>query len=333
MKYATLGRTGLVVSRLALGCMSYGDPGWRPWVLREEDARPFYRRALEAGINLFDTADMYSLGVSEEVTGRLLREMGRREELVLATKVHFPMGPGPNMGGLSRKHVVQACEASLKRLGVETIDLYQVHRFDPATPLVETLEALDLLVRQGKVRYVGASSGEAWRFLNALATADRGGLARFVSMQDHYNLLYREEEREMLPLCLEEGIGVLPWSPLARGLLAGTRATPADREATTRAASDDYARQLYDHPSDAVVVEATRSVASARGVPMARVALAWLLSRPAVTAPIVGATKLAHLEDAIASLDLELAPEEVAALEAPYRPHAVRGFTFAPAIC
>jgi aryl-alcohol dehydrogenase-like predicted oxidoreductase len=333
LKYTTLGRTGLVVSRLALGCMSYGDPGWRPWVLPEKGARPFFRRALEAGINLFDTADMYSMGVSEEVTGRLLAEMGRREELVIATKVHFPMGTGPNMGGLSRKHVVQACEASLKRLGIETIDLYQIHRFDPSTPLAETLEALDLLVRQGKVRYLGASSGEAWRFQKALATADRSGLARFVSMQNHYNLLYREEEREMLPLCLEEGIGVLPWSPLARGLLAGTRATPADREATPRAASDDYARQLYDHPADTDVLEANRSVAAARGVPMARVALAWLLSRPGVTAPIVGATKPAHLEEALAALDLTLTTEEAAALEAPYRPHGVRGFAGpAPAV-
>jgi aryl-alcohol dehydrogenase-like predicted oxidoreductase len=326
MKYATLGRTGLVVSRLALGCMSYGDPKWRPWVLPLEEARPFFRRALEAGINLFDTADMYSLGVSEEITGRLLREMGRREELVVATKVHFPMGPGPNRAGLSRKHVVQACEASLGRLGVETIDLYQIHRFDPSTPLAETLEALDLLVRQGKVRYLGASSGEAWRFQKALGLSELKGLSRFVSMQNHYNLLYREEEREMLPLCVEEGIGVLPWSPLARGLLAGTRTHPADRQATPRAASDDYARQLYDHPADAAVIDATRSVADARGVPMARVALAWLLSRPGVTAPIVGATKPAHLDEAIAAVDLALSAEEIAALEAPYRPHGVRGF-------
>ncbi len=326
MKYTTLGRTGLVVSRLALGCMSYGDPRWRPWVLPEEEARPFFRRALEAGINLFDTADMYSLGVSEEITGRLLAGMGRRDELVIATKVHFPMGPGPNMGGLSRKHVAQACEASLKRLGVETIDLYQIHRFDPFTPLAETLEALDLLVRQGKVRYLGASSGEAWRFYKALATADLKGLTRFSSMQNHYNLLYREEEREMLPLCLEEGIGVLPWSPLARGLLAGTRATPTDRESTPRAASDDFARQLYDHPADTDVIEATRLVASARNVPMASVALAWLLSQPGVTAPIVGATKMAHLEEALAALDLTLTAEETALLEAPYRPHATRGF-------
>jgi 1-deoxyxylulose-5-phosphate synthase len=326
MRYTTLGNTGLVVSRLALGCMSYGDPRWRPWVLPLEEARPFFRRALEAGINLFDTADMYSLGVSEEVTGRLLREMGRLDELVVATKVHFPMGPGPNLAGLSRKHVVQACEASLKRLGIEAIDLYQVHRFDPATPLEETLEALDLLVRQGKVRYLGASSGEAWRFQKALGLSELRRLSRFVSMQNHYNLLYREEEREMLPLCVEEGIGVLPWSPLARGLLAGTRAHPADRQATPRAASDDYARQLYDHPSDADVIEATRSVAAGRGVPMARVALAWLLSRPGVTAPIVGATKPAHLDEAIAAIDLALSPEELAVLEAPYRPHAVRGF-------
>ncbi|MCL4806486.1 MAG: aldo/keto reductase [Thermoanaerobaculia bacterium] len=326
MKYTTLGKTGLVVSRLALGCMSYGDPGWRPWVLPLEEARPFFRRALEAGINLFDTADMYSLGVSEEVTGRLLREMGRPEELVVATKVHFPMGPGPNRSGLSRKHVVQACEASLRRLGVEAIDLYQVHRFDPATPLEETLEALGLLVRQGKVRYLGASSGEAWRFQKALGLSDLRSLPRFVSMQNHYNLLYREEEREMLPLCVEEGVGVLPWSPLARGLLAGTRAHPGDRQATPRAASDDYARQLYDHPADADVIEATRSVAAARGVPMARVALAWLLSRPGVTAPIVGATKPAHLDEAIAAVDVQLSPEEIAALEAPYRPHGVRGF-------
>jgi 1-deoxyxylulose-5-phosphate synthase len=326
MRYTTLGNTGLVVSRLALGCMSYGDPRWRPWVLPLEEARPFFRRALEAGINLFDTADMYSLGVSEEITGRLLGEMGRREELVVATKVHFPMGPGPNRAGLSRKHVVQGCEASLKRLGVEAIDLYQVHRFDPATPLEETLEALDLLVRQGKVRYLGASSGEAWRFQKALGLSELRGLSRFVSMQNHYNLLYREEEREMIPLCVEEGIGVLPWSPLARGLLAGTRAHPADRQATPRAASDDYARQLYDHPSDADVIEAARTVAAGRGVPMARVALAWLLSRPGVTAPIVGATKPAHLDEAIAAVDLALSPEEIAVLEAPYRPHAVRGF-------
>ena len=326
MKYTTLGRTGVTVSRLCLGCMSYGTPEWRPWVLDEKAAQPFFRRAIEAGVNFFDTADMYSLGVSEEVTGRALRAYGRMEEIVLATKVNFPMSAGPNMGGLSRKHVVQACEASLKRLGVETIDLYQIHRFDSAVPLDETLAALDLLVRQGKVRFIGASSGPAFRFAKALALSDAKGFARFASMQNHYNLLYREEEREMLPLCAEEGIGVLPWSPLARGLLAGTRKSAADTAATARAASDEYARNLYDHPSDDAVIEAVRSVAAARGLPPAAVALAWLLSRPAVTAPIVGATKLEHLETALSALDVTLTQDEFGALEAPYRPHAVRGF-------
>ena len=326
MKYTTLGRTGVTVSRLCLGCMSYGTPEWRPWVLDEKAAQPFFRRAIEAGVNFFDTADMYSLGVSEEVTGRALRTYGRMEEIVLATKVNFPMSPGPNMGGLSRKHVVQACEASLKRLGVSTIDLYQIHRFDKAVPLDETLAALDLLVQQGKVRFIGASSGPAFRFAKALALSDAKGFARFASMQNHYNLLYREEEREMLPLCAEEGIGVLPWSPLARGLLAGTRKNAADTAATARAASDEYARNLYDHPSDDAVIEAVRSVAAARGLPPAAVALAWLLSRPAVTAPIVGATKLEHLETALSALDVTLTEDEFGALEAPYRPHAVRGF-------
>ena len=326
MKYTTLGRTGVTVSRLCLGCMSYGTPTWRPWVLDAAAAQPFFRRALEAGINFFDTADMYSLGLSEEVTGRALREYGRMEEIVLATKVNFPMSSGPNMGGLSRKHVVQACEASLKRLGVETIDLYQIHRFDHAAPLDETLGALDLLVKQGKVRFIGASSGPAYRFAKALALSDAKGWARFASMQNHYNLLYREEEREMIPLCAADGIAVIPWSPLARGLLAGTRKDAADTTATPRAASDDYARNLYDHPSDDRVIEAVKTVAATRGLPPAAVALAWLLSRPAVTAPIIGATKLAHLETALSALDVTLADDEIRALEAPYRPHAVRGF-------
>ena len=326
MKYTTLGRTGVTVSRLCLGCMSYGTPEWRPWVLDEKAAQPFFRRAIEAGINFFDTADMYSLGVSEEVTGRALRTYARSEEIVLATKVNFPMSPGPNMGGLSRKHVVQACEASLKRLGVSTIDLYQIHRFDPAVPLDETLLALDLLVRQGKVRFIGASSGPAFRFAKALALSDAKGFARFASMQNHYNLLYREEEREMLPLCAEEGIGVLPWSPLARGLLAGTRASAKDAATTTRGATDDYTGKLYDAPSDEDVIAAVRKVAQGRACPPAAVALAWLLSRPAVTAPIVGATKLEHLETALSALDVTLTEGEIGALEAPYRPHAVRGF-------
>ncbi len=326
MKYTSLGKTGVTVSRLALGCMSYGTPAWRPWVLAEEQAQPFFRRAIEAGINFFDTADMYSLGVSEEVTGRALRQYARMEEIVLATKVHFPMTDRPNMGGLSKKHVVQGCEASLKRLGVETIDLYQIHRFDGAVPLDETLEALDHLVRQGKVRYVGASSGPAYRFARALSLSAARGWARFSSMQNHYNLLYREEEREMLPLCREEGIAVIPWSPLARGLLAGTRMSAQDAPTTSRGSSDDYTGKLYDAPSDADVIAAVRKVAEGRGCPPAQVALAWLLSRPGVTAPIVGATKLDHLETALLAVDTVLADEEVAVLEAPYRPHAVRGF-------
>jgi aryl-alcohol dehydrogenase-like predicted oxidoreductase len=319
----TLGRTGLVVSRLALGCMSYGDPGWRPWVLDESAARPFFRRAVELGINFFDTADMYSLGRSEEVTGKMLREFGRREELVIATKVFFGMGSTPetpNMGGLSRKHILQGCDASLRRLGVDAIDLYQIHRLDHRTPFEETLAALDHLVRSGKVRYLGASSMFAWQLMQALSLSERNGWARYVCMQDHYNLLYREEEREMLPLCLEQGLGVIPWSPLARGRLARAMDAPTAREA-----SDDYTRKLYDQPGDAEVVAANRAVAAARGVSPAVTALAWLLSRPAVTAPIVGATKPEHLETAVQALGVQLTEAEIAAMEAPYRPHPVRG--------
>ncbi|HEX4600644.1 MAG TPA: aldo/keto reductase [Gemmatimonadales bacterium] len=329
MRYAQLGHSGLTVSRLALGCMSYGSPGWRPWVLDEQAARPFFRRALEAGINFFDTADMYSLGGSEEVTGRALRELARREEIVLATKVHFPMTERPNMGGLSRKHIVQGCEASLGRLGVDTIDLYQIHRFDAAVPIDETLAALDHLVHSGKVRYIGASSGGAWRMALALSASERHDWARFISMQNHYNLLYREEERDMIPLCRAAGVGLIPWSPLARGLL--TRPRPADAQVrsggTTRAGSDDYSPRLYDHPSDWEVVDAVERVAHARGVSMGEIALAWLLGRPGVVAPIVGATKLEHLEAALRALELSLTPDEQASLEAPYAPHAVRGYT------
>jgi aryl-alcohol dehydrogenase-like predicted oxidoreductase len=324
MQYTRLGATGAVVSRICLGCMSYGSSKWRPWMLDEEQARPFFRRALEAGINFFDTADMYSLGASEEVTGRALREYARMDEVVLATKVFWPMSQGPNMAGLSRKHVVQACEASLRRLGVETIDLYQIHRFDPATPIEETLAALDHLVHSGKVRYVGASSGWAWQFARALSASERHGWARFVSMQNHYNLVYREEEREMIPLCQAEGIAVIPWSPLARGLLAGGRRSVDDRASTTRASSDEYAHRLYE-AGDWEVVEAVQDVAADVGTSPAEVALAWLLSKPAVTAPIVGATRLEHLDAAIRSVDLTLTPEEIARLEAPYRPHPVRG--------
>ncbi|HUF47597.1 MAG TPA: aldo/keto reductase [Vicinamibacterales bacterium] len=329
MRYTQLGRSGLTVSRLALGCMSYGSPAWRPWVLDEAAARPFFVRAIEAGINVFDTADMYSLGASEEVTGRLLRDVAVRDEIVIATKVNFPMSDGPNMGGLSRKHVLQACEATLRRLGVEAIDLYQIHRFDPSVPADETLEALNDLVRAGKVRHIGASSGPAWRLAQALSTSERRGWASFVSMQNHYNLVYREEEREMVPLCLDAGIGLMPWSPLARGLLTRPRpvAGGVRHDATRRAASDDYSPRLYDHPADWDVVDAVEHVASARGVTMTEVALAWLLGRPGVVAPIIGATKLGHLDTAIRALDLALTPDELAALDAPYRPHAVRGFT------
>jgi 1-deoxyxylulose-5-phosphate synthase len=326
MHHARLGSTGLVVSRIALGCMSYGSRNWRPWVLEQDEAMPFFRRAIEVGINFFDTADVYSLGVSEEITGKALREYARLDECVIATKVRLKMGDGPNRVGLSRKHIVQSCEQSLKRLGVDTIDLYQIHRADADTPVEETLEALDFLVRQGMVRYIGASSMFAWQFMKALATADRRGWTRYVSMQNHYNLVYREEEREMIPLCLEEGIGVIPWSPLARGMLTGSR-TRGSHQSTPRDAGDaTLADQLYDHPSDWDVVDALMTVASARGVEPAQVALAWLLSRPGVTAPIIGATRLAHLDTAVGALDLKLTADECRALEAPYRPHEVRGW-------
>jgi len=323
MQYTQLGRSGLTVSRICLGCMTYGTPKWRPWVLDEVDARPFFRKALDLGINFFDTADMYSMGVSEEVTGRALRDMGNMEEIVLATKVHFPMGDGPNMGGISRKHIVQACEASLRRLGVETIDLYQIHRFKSTVPIEETLAALDHLVHQGKVRHIGASSGYAWQMARALSVSERRGWARFISMQNHYNLVYREEEREMIPLCIEEGIGLIPWSPLARGRLARTTDSPST--GTTRADSDTYAVDLYDSPSDLKVIEAVRSVAKELGVMPSEVALAWLLQRPGVAAPIVGATRIEHLVSAVRALEVKLSPEHIKVVEEPYQPHAVRG--------
>jgi len=327
MEYRRLGNTGLRVSRLALGCMSYGSSSWRAWILDEEAARPFFKRAVEAGINFFDTSDVYSMGASEEVTGKLVRELLPLDDAVIATKVGLPMGAGPNMGGLSRKHIVQGCEASLRRLGVDAIDLYQIHRFDPEVPLDEVLEALNDLVRAGKVRYLGASSVEAWRLARALSISERQGWARFVSMQNHYNLVYREEEREMIPLCLDQGLAILPWSPLARGLLARPR--PADTNSrwtvTTRAGSDNLAPKLYDHPADLDVVDAVERVAKARGIPMAEVALAWVLSRPSVTTPIIGATKMEHFDSALRALDVELTDAELADLDAPYVPHPVRG--------
>jgi aryl-alcohol dehydrogenase-like predicted oxidoreductase len=305
--------------------MSYGSKEWRSWILEEDQAMPFFRHAIEAGVNFFDTADVYSLGRSEEVTGRALREYASLDEVVIATKVFSPMGRGPNLRGLSRKHVVQGCEASLRRLGVDTIDLYQIHRFDPSTPMEETLAAMDLLVRQGKVRYVGASSGPAWRMAQALALADAHDWPRFVTMQNHYNLIYREEEREMIPLCAAEGVGLVPWSPLARGLLAGSRRGLDDLESTPRAGADEFAQRLYDHPGDWKVVKRLIEVAHDLGHQPAQVALAWLLSKPAVAAPIIGATKMDHLEAALAAVDIELDAATVERLESPYEPHAVRG--------
>ncbi|MFC4148740.1 aldo/keto reductase [Micromonospora mangrovi] len=325
MEYVKFGSTGLEVSRLSLGCMSYGDParGPHPWSLPEEESRPFIRQALELGINFFDTANVYSDGTSEEIVGRALKDFARRDDVVIATKVHGRMGEGPNRGGLSRKHIMSEIDASLRRLGTDHVDLYQIHRLDPGTPIEETLEALHDLVRAGKVRYLGASSMYAWQFAQALWTAERHGWTRFVSMQNHYNLLYREEEREMLPLCADQGIAVIPWSPLARG-----RLTRDWGERTERAETDEFGRTLYarTEEADRAVVDAVARVARERGVPRAQVALAWVARNPAVTAPIVGATKPHHLTDAVAALELELTDEEVAALSAPYVPHPVAGF-------
>ncbi len=304
--------------------MSYGSPAWRPWVLDEAASRPFIRRALELGITFFDTADMYSQGVSEEVLGRALKEFGRREEVVIATKVFYPMGPGPNDRGLSRKHLFDAIDASLRRLGVEYVDLYQIHRWDQSTPIEETLEALDDIVRSGKVRYVGASSMYAWQFARALYLADRHGWPRFVSMQNHYNLVYREEEREMLPLCRAEGVAVIPWSPLARGFLARPR-RPDEPGATRRAQTDRYAHELYGCQNDVDIAARVVEVASRRAVKPAQVALAWLLSRPGVTAPVVGVTRLEQLDELVAALDLALDDEECRWLEELYQPHPVSG--------
>jgi aryl-alcohol dehydrogenase-like predicted oxidoreductase len=323
MRYTRLGATGLEVSRICLGCMSFGDPsrGNHPWSLDEEQSRPILQRALELGVTFLDTANVYSDGSSEEIVGRAVRDFaGSRDEVVLATKVHGRMRRGPNGGGLSRKAILSEIDHSLRRLGTDYVDLYQIHRWDPHTPVEETLEALHDVVKAGKARYVGASSMWAWQFSKALHTSQLRGLTRFVSMQDHYNLLNREEEREMLPLCADEGIGVIPWSPLARGRLARSW-----DEATERSASDEFGRSLYVE-GDRAVVDAVAKVASGRGVPQAQVALAWVLSKPVVTAPIVGATKMRHLEDAVAAVDLVLSNDEVAALEAPYTPHEPAGF-------
>lgn len=327
MEYVNLGRSGLKVSRLCLGCMTYGEPdrGNHPWTLGEEESRPFLRRALEAGINFFDTANVYSAGSSEEILGRAMREYARREEVVIATKVHGPMRGDPNGRGLSRKAILTEIDASLRRLGMDYVDLYQIHRFDPTTPLEETLEALHDVVRAGKARYVGASSMYAWQFCKALYLAELHGWTRFVSMQNHLNLLYREEEREMLGLCREEGVGVIPWSPLARGKLA----RPPAAEPTRRGETDAFGKTLYaaSEAADRAVIERVGEVAERRGVKRAQVALAWLLRKPGVTAPIVGASKPHHLDDALAALALELSDEEIRRLEEPYVPHAVAGFS------
>jgi len=322
MDYVRLGNTGLKVSRLCLGCMTYGTPKWRPWVLDEAASLPFFKAAVEAGINFFDTADVYSQGESERVTGKALKEYAKRHEVVIATKVHGVMGSDVNNRGLSRKHIMDAIDRSLTRLGVDYVDLYQIHRFDPETPIEETLEALNDVVRAGKARYIGASSMYAWQFMNMLATSRAHGWTPFVSMQPQYNLVYREEEREMLPLCREMGVGVIPWSPLARGFLAGDRETPGEGE-TERARTDEFAPRLYYREPDHAVVEAVGEVARARGVPNTQVALAWVLSKAGITAPIVGASKAHHLADAVAALEIKLTDEEVAALEKPYKPKPV----------
>jgi 1-deoxyxylulose-5-phosphate synthase len=324
MQYVRLGASGLKVSRICLGMMSYGDPADRAWFLGEDAAEPIVRQAVEAGVTYFDTADMYSKGMSEEITGRLLDKLfAEREDYVLATKVYFPMGSGPNDRGLSRKRIMAAIDASLRRLGTDYVDLYQIHRWDPDTPIEETMAALHDVVRAGKARYLGASSMYAWQFAKAQQVAQSSRLTRFVAMQNHYNLVYREEEREMIPLCRDQGVGLIPWSPLARGLLAGSRDRDGQRH-TLRSGTDAYADELYVD-SDFEVIDAVRAVATARGLPMAQVALAWLLGRPGVVAPIVGATKLDHLQDAIAAVDVTLTEDEIRRLEQPYQPHPVLG--------
>jgi aryl-alcohol dehydrogenase (NADP+) len=304
--------------------MTYGSPQWRPWILSEEQGRPFIQCALELGINFFDTANMYSLGASEEMLGRALKDMTRRSEVVVATKVFFPMNDKPNQGGLSRKHIFEAIDASLRRLQMDYVDLYQIHRFDPNTPIEETLEALHDVVKAGKARYLGASSMYAWQFARMVYTADLHGWTRFVSMQNHYNLIYREEEREMLPLCRAEGIGVIPWSPLARGFLAGNRARSGGGE-TARAQTDGYAAEMYYQPGDFTVADRVAELAQQRGVSSAQIALAWMLHQSGITAPIIGASKMYQLEEAVAALDIALSAEDLARLEEPYQPHRVLG--------
>ena len=325
MQYVNLGSTGLKVSRLCLGTMTYGSKKWREWILEEEESKPYFRRALEAGINFFDTADVYSLGVSEEITGRALKEFGpSRDKVIIATKVFSVMGEDPNQQGLSRKHIFHAIDDSLRRLGTDYVDLYQIHRFDYNTPIEETLEALDDVVRAGKALYIGASSMFAWRLQKMLHASDTLGLSRFVTMQNHYNLVYREEEREVIPLCKDQGIGIIPWSPLARGFLAGNRSRQ-DRGETLRAKTDAFAHEMYYRDSDFTIVDRVAEIAKKRGVSNAQIALAWMLAKPEITAPIIGASKPHHLDDALAALDVHLDEEEIKALEEPYEPHPILG--------
>ena len=324
MNYTNLGASGLRVSRICLGMMGFGNESERPWVIDEEAAEPIVRAAVEGGVSFFDTADTYSGGASEVATGRLVPKYLSRDEAVVATKVFMPVTPGENGGGLGRKHVLSAIDASLRRLGMDYVDLYQIHRWDPRTPIEETMEVLHDVVRAGKARYIGASSMFAWQFAKAQHTAETNGWTKFVSMQNHYNLVYREEEREMIPLCLDQGVGCIPWSPLARGVLAGNRTRDGGRH-TTRSSTDPFTDYLYDQPTDFDVVDAANEVAAARGVPSAQVALAWLLGRPGVIAPIVGSTKKKHLKDALAAEGLTFSEDELAQLEKPYVPHPVLG--------
>lgn len=324
MEYVNLGNSGLKVSRVCLGAMSYGSSSWRPWILNEEEARPFFKRALELGINFFDTADIYSLGVSEEITGRALKDFAKRDEVVIATKVYAALKDTPNAKGLSRVHIMKAVDDSLRRLGTDYIDLYQIHRWDYTTPIEETLEALHDIVKSGKVRYIGASSMFAWQFSKALYLADINGWTRFISMQNHYNLIYREEEREMNPLCNDQGVGLIPWSPLARGFLC-RKHDRTNKPQTARAKTDDYAQQLYYQDSDYDILERVLTLADKRGVTPAQISLAWLLHKKGVVSPIIGATKLKHLEEAVQATEIELTEEEMTFLEEPYQPHPILG--------
>ena len=322
MQYVNLGNTGLKVSRLCLGCMTYGSSKWREWVFNEDESRPFIQRALEAGINFFDTANMYSDGESEEVVGRALKDFGKRDEIVLATKVFNPMRPDPNGRGLSRKAIMTEIDHSLKRLGTDYVDLYQTHRWDYSTPIEETMEALHDVVKAGKARYIGASSMYAWQFAKALC-GDQNGWTRFISMQNHYNLIYREEEREMIPFCQDQGVGLIPWSPLARGFLAGNRNKQGGE--TSRAKTDNYAKELYYQEDDFAIADRVGEVAGDKGLSNMQIALIWILAKPAITAPIIGVSKLKHLEEAVSALDVKLSAEDISKLEAPYKPHKILG--------